>query len=335
PGQPFVSSWEILESTRIFSDVMFFTAGLHGWKRQSHFARLSSKIRELNAERLFYLAPNPRTTCQIFRDRFFFRVVCGIPRCYGLKATDDWVGQRDDYGNPVTRPSEALRLLQVVEEATTNGRSNGHLRFDLPVTDREKAKVEAFWRESKLNPCGFTIAFGLGSKMPSKIWPLERYIQLAKRLLQQFSSSTMMVVGGSDDLERSESFCKEVGANAVSAAGRFSVLESAEALRRCSLYVGNDTGVMHLAAAIGTPCVAIASARSYPGMWDPSGQHNVVLRKNVPCAGCLLSACEEHALVCLTTISVSEAYNTCLSALGRDDNVNYVKHRESSPTTKH
>jgi ADP-heptose:LPS heptosyltransferase len=84
------------------------------------------------------------------------------------------------------------------------------------------------------------------------------------------------------------------------------VREAATALKRCLLYIGNDTGTMHLAASLKVRCVAIFSARDLPGRWQPLGKHHIVLRKQVPCEGCMLVTCVEHGLACLAQIGIDE-----------------------------
>src|SRR5262249_26776447 len=58
-----------------------------------------------------------------------------------------------------------------------------------------------------------------------------------------------------------------------------------------TLLVCNDSGVQHLAAAVGTPCVSIFSAHDMPGKWNPYGEDNVVLRASVECHPCYLTLC--------------------------------------------
>ena len=82
--------------------------------------------------------------------------------------------------------------------------------------------------------------------------------------------------------------------------------QSAALLDRCKLFVGNDTGTMHLAAAGGLPCVALFSARDEQGKWDPMGGPHHVIRKSVPCAGCMLVQCVERDRLCLRLIEVDE-----------------------------
>ena len=64
---------------------------------------------------------------------------------------------------------------------------------------------------------------------------------------------------------------------------------------------------MHLAAAVGTPCVAIMSALDWPGRWVPYGQGHIVLRRSVPCEGCLLKVCDKEGMRCLKEIEIDES----------------------------
>ncbi len=97
----------------------------------------------------------------------------------------------------------------------------------------------------------------------------------------------------------------------VNAAGKLTVRESAAALQQCHLYVGNDTGVMHLASAVETACVAIFSAQDWPGRWYPYGNKNVVLRKSLPCEGCMVRMCPKENIDCLKQISVTDVLKAC------------------------
>src|SRR5262249_38222838 len=99
------------------------------------------------------------------------------------------------------------------------------------------------------------------------------------------------------------------------AAGALSVRASSMALRNCVLYLGNDTGTMHLAAAAGTPCVALFSARDWPRAWDPHRVPSPGFRTTVVCEGCYLVECVERANECLTRITVEEVVGGCEALL--------------------
>jgi ADP-heptose:LPS heptosyltransferase len=82
------------------------------------------------------------------------------------------------------------------------------------------------------------------------------------------------------------------------------------------LYLGNDTGTMHLAASVGTPCVAIFSALDLIGRWHPFGTENEVFRRSVECEGCFSPTCFNKNK-CLDLISAGEVYEACVRILDR------------------
>jgi ADP-heptose:LPS heptosyltransferase len=157
------------------------------------------------------------------------------------------------------------------------------------------------------------IGFGPGSKWPSKIWPEERFASLGQRLMAE-KDVFPIVFGGREERELGQRLVDKWGRGG-NAAGRLSVRQTAAALKRCRLYVGNDTGTMHLAAAVGTSCVVVMPALDWPGHWYPYGAGHAVLRRRVPCEGCLLRECKKEGMRCLKEISVADVYEACLAKI--------------------
>ncbi len=309
PGRDYVSSWEILERTGIFSSVATYDANVSMWSGWPGRLRLALQIRRLQPERLYYLAPARRTIAQIRRDAFFFRTLCGIKDVIGMPESESVIMPRDAHGKPERLEAEYDRLFRLA------GGTGPASRFDIPISEREKASIDLIWRDHKLNSSGEVIAMAPGAKYQAKRWPADRYLLLGKQLLAAVPDSSILLVGGREDSNVCAEVNRGLGSRAVYLAGRLTVLESGELLRRCSLYVGNDSGPMHLAAISGTPCVALFSARDNPGIWEPFGDNHIILRRDVPCAGCLLTECEENALRCLTEIGVEDVLQACVSLL--------------------
>jgi ADP-heptose:LPS heptosyltransferase len=88
-------------------------------------------------------------------------------------------------------------------------------------------------------------------------------------------------------------------------AGKLTIYGSAAVLEHCITYIGNDTGTMHLGGMVGVPCVALFSARDYPGKWEPYGEKHRIIRKDTDCAGCMREVCSRNN-DCLMRISVDE-----------------------------
>ena len=109
---------------------------------------------------------------------------------------------------------------------------------------------------------------GAAPHRPAKRWPAERYGQLAARL--HGCGTLPVVVGGAADAPLARVIRASCPA-ALDLTGRTGLAELGGLASRAALAVGNDTGPMHLAAAVGCPCVALFSAESDPGLTAPRG----------------------------------------------------------------
>jgi ADP-heptose:LPS heptosyltransferase len=158
-----------------------------------------------------------------------------------------------------------------------------------------------------------SVGVGVGSKMQSKRWPLERFEEVLQQLIDS-RDITPVFFGGPEDTEAAEQLIHKLG-RGLNACGQLSLRGSARALQDCRFYLGNDTGTMHLAVAAGIKCVAIFSARDVPGKWYPYGEGHKVHRVPVDCEGCMLYECHEQGRKCLLAIQPEEVYNSCVELL--------------------
>ncbi len=280
------------------------------------YGRLLATLRYHAFDQLVYLPPTRRTPAEVERDLRFFRLA-GIRTILGA----DWeppqpAAPQAASARPLQpQPLEAQNLL---DRLAASG-------LPVPVLDASRADVGttaatrrdvASWIDRQPD-CGRRtwIGLGIGSKMPAKQWPVDRYQQVVAQLIRDVDLWPV-VFGGPEDRLQAESLVARWGRGYV-AAGQLTLGQSAAALERCALYLGNDTGTMHLAAAADVPCVALFSARDWPGKWFPLGSHHIVLRKPLECEGCLLVACADRDNECLRRISVAEVYQACRQLLAR------------------
>ena len=156
------------------------------------------------------------------------------------------------------------------------------------------------------------IAVAPGSKWESKIWNENRFYELVSELIRE-KDIFPIIFGGVEDKEKGDRLINrwQTGANA---AGELTLRPAAAAIARCQLYVGNDTGTMHLAAAVNTPCVGIFAAIDWENRWHPFGKNHTIIRKKVACEGCLSPISFNHNR-CLDLIEVKEVYQACVKTL--------------------
>lgn len=298
---------DILEGSGLFHDYMLFEGDHHDygrdppwWRKWLGVLRLVMALRARRFDLAVYLAPSARDPAQTRRDLLFFRLA-GISTVLGVDAqpglTDPATGQ------PL---KESQRLLGRLAGTVAWPDNPAQARCDLALGEPDHAAVSQ-WLSARgpddASPRPW-VAFAPGSNLPSKLWPAERY-EAVGRLLIQRHGIWPVVVGGPEDRGVAAKLIQAWGCG-TDAAGHLTVRQSAALLDRCKLFVGNDTGTMHLAAAGGLPCVAVFSARDEPGKWEPMGGPHHVIRKPVPCAGCMLVQCDEQDRLCLRMIEVDE-----------------------------
>lgn len=127
----------------------------------------------------------------------------------------------------------------------------------------------------KIDPALIAIHPGSGSN--AKNWPLQRFVELATRLLGAEESRRLLLVGGEADEDRIEESASALPAEKVRVLKNLPLPELASALQNCALFIGHDSGVSHLAAAVGAPCLLLFGPTD-PAIWAPANPQVRVLR---------------------------------------------------------
>ncbi len=271
--------------------------------------RLRREIRELRPQVLIYLAA-PRGIRQAQRDAVFFRM-CGIPRIIGLPLTQDLQENRWDAQRQMAEP-EAHRLTRCLSEIGPFN-LDAPPSWDLLLTDDEHRTAESVLAplQSQL-----FVAVSVGTKMQSKDWGVENWGGVLERIHAEYPGYGLALVGAGSEASASEKAARRWGGKLVNLCGALTPRETAAVLERATLFLGHDSGPMHLAEAVQTPCVAVFAALRPPGVWFPYGrQHRVVYHK-VECANCGLDTCIVQGKKCITSITVDEVMKEVQHLLG-------------------
>jgi ADP-heptose:LPS heptosyltransferase len=176
-------------------------------------------------------------------------------------------------------------------------------RLQLTAEDHDGA---ARWWEAHDLGDGCVVAMHPGSGSPAKNWPAECFGALARYLRRERGAHVALLSGPADESAVSEVQRQLDGQNCI-LLHTLPLSLVAAILGRCQAYVGNDSGVSHLAAAVGVPTVAIFGPTD-PDVWGPRGPSVRVVRGSAPCAPCDAEqrrSCRQR--VCLETVSVDLA----------------------------
>lgn len=265
---------------------------------------LALRIRLFRPDVLVYLMA-ARGVPAARRDRLFFRWVCGIPQAVGIPLTADMQACRlNADGEQEMECSRLARNLSELGEAHLEDPAS----WDLRLGPAEAAVADSLLEPLRNVP---SVAVSVGTKVQAKDWGRNNWRALLHRVAEEHPGHGLVMVGAAEEADASE-FAAEGwrsvhGAGpVVNLCGRLTPRQSAAALHCAKLFLGHDSGPMHLAAAVQTRCVAIFAARNKPRMWFPYGEGHQVLYHRVDCWGCGLETCTEQKRKCLLSITVDE-----------------------------
>ena len=194
--------------------------------------------------------------------------------------------------------NEVTRLLNIVTDYAIDGKPI----FPLPLVGTNSAAVEEILRGEGISGRQI-VAIAPGAKRSTNRWPAEWFAKIGK-VISVMGYATL-VVGGDSDKEICLWVANAIGAESKSVAGSLSLPEFSELLKRCCLFIGNDSGPQHLAAAVGIPCISLFSSWQLKGKWHPFGPDNVVIQKPVSCHTCFLEECP-YDNMCIKLIQVQD-----------------------------
>jgi lipopolysaccharide heptosyltransferase II len=198
------------------------------------------------------------------------------------------------------------------------GVDSGRRDANIRVSQEDVEYVDRFFRDhgQEISPPVVAIHPGTSPRTPYKRWALANYSELADRLVEQLGASVLFTWGPGERPMVDEVRGQMQRGSLVAPETR-SLKQLAEILRRCTVYVGSDTGPMHIASLVGTPVVGIY------GPTDPSvnapyeGTPHVIVRKDLPCSPCRNRRCKDVKCVkAITSQDVLDAVKTLLGMRG-------------------
>ena len=162
---------------------------------------------------------------------------------------------------------------------------------------------------------GPRVAVAPFSRWRSKNWPAASFAE-AMRLLATERDARLYLIGGPGDREGADAIVREAGVPAANLCGRLSLVQSAGLLAKCAALLTNDSGPMHVAAALGVPCVVPFGPTS-PDRTGPWGKGHAVLRAPGACAlaPCRKRDCPRGDGACLAAVSPRRAVDALLGVL--------------------
>ena len=233
----------------------------------------------------------------------------GIPRRIGYKRDARGILLSDAIAVPregQIPAHECYYYLELLRRAGLIAAYNEISEIRLRVDERAIASAEQKLASLAPGTARFRVAFAPGAAYgAAKCWAPERFAALADRLIDEFAAD-VIIFGAPAEAEVARRISAAMRHKPINLAGHTSIGDLPALLSACHLFVGNDSGAMHVAGAVGLPAVGIF------GSSDPTGTSPVtpkfkLVQHKVECSPCFLRRCPiDHR--CMTRIEVADAY---------------------------
>ena len=150
---------------------------------------------------------------------------------------------------------------------------------------------------------------------PAKRWPADRFAETIKLVSAQLPDARWELYGAPAEKELGEKMAARVQVPCNNLVGKTTLTELIAHLKRCTLLITNDTGTMHLAAALGVPTVSIFGSTE-PNATGPLGENHTIIRKKIACSPCFERECPLGHYQCMTSIQPTEVAAAAFKMLG-------------------
>ncbi|MEO3407484.1 glycosyltransferase family 9 protein [Mucilaginibacter sp. CAU 1740] len=296
----------ILGTGYFFDRTINYPVGTRDWKV---LLDLIKQIRALKIDTVVNITP-VRSKKAILRDKLFF-MAAGVKRLIGFDVLEEDI-------NVVTDPQtgvnewEAKRLarrIKVLGDIDLEAPQNWDMRLTPAETNAANTYFDLVAQGSPV------LAISLGTKNQANDWGLINWQALLIQLSGILLNWKLIIIGAPDETVLADACLESWGREGINLCGKTTPRISAALLKRVSLFIGHDSGPLHLAACSGVPCVGIYSARNMPGQWFPRGKNNQLLYKLPECAGCGLETCIEKQKKCILSISVNNVQQAALKII--------------------
>ena len=208
------------------------------------------------------------------------------------------------YSKPVPVPSLEMHA---VDRYLLVAKAVGAVAFGTPefcfrISQSDHDQVDRLLSRSGVAPGTSWVAMNVSARWPTKRWPAESFAEVADRL-QQEGHGSVVLIGGPGERAKVAAVTGQMKTPAIDLTGATTVGLLPALLRKASLLITNDSGPMHIAAAVGTPVVALFGPTSAL-LTGPYGAGHSVLTGNVSCRPCFSRTCSNVLpLECLRAVS--------------------------------
>ena len=243
-----------------------------GMRNPKELWALAKALRALKTDTMIYLSSRGNTLSSVYRNYVFFRL-CGFRNIIGAPFTRDLLDTRTDPKTGIME-REAHRLARCLAALGPIDIEDPSV-WDLHLTPEEHAAADAFltWGEQPF------IGLNTGGKDAEKDWGDDHWTELLAKLAPTVPYP-LVFVGAPDDIARADRLGGLWPHGYLNGCGVLSPRQSGAVLQRARMFIGHDSGPVHLAGAVGTACVGLFGGFDPAARWHPVGAQHRILHEN-------------------------------------------------------
>jgi heptosyltransferase III len=307
-GGKTVQAEVLLAPCGLIDGALQYPVPLRGWR---NILALYRSIRAFQFDVLYYLCPEKRIANMV-RHYLFFKL-CGVREIEGMPWARNRRTPRPLKGGLIWE-SEASRLLRNIGAQQEASAPNFKDR-SLDLSAAERGAAQRLIREVP----GFDqfIAVSVGGKVPIKDWGDGNWSKVLSNLSVAHPGLGAVFVGSQDEWARNESLSTAWVGPRSNTCGRMTPRETAALIEKAVLFLGHDTGTLHLAAAVGTRILGVYCARDVPGKWYSDNPGDRFFYNRCACFNCGLTKAADcpNQLLCMASHKTDQIVQAATQAL--------------------
>ena len=174
------------------------------------------------------------------------------------------------------------------------------------LSDEDREYADCVFQSHELTSDSLTMGLFPGAGWRSKRWPAERFAAIGDLAAREYEAR-VVVFGGPGEADIVDDVARSMKTSPVLMKDRVTLRQLGAMIEKCSLFLSNDTGPMHISVAVKTPTIGLFGPGNHIG-FQPIGEKHTLIRRDMPCSPCkrFTGKCKDN--ICMKAITVDEVW---------------------------
>ena len=218
---------------------------------------------------------------------------------YGITGGGFLLNKMLSYEKDIHEVDRNLKLIKELDCSVVNR------RLQIYYSQADKESILNLLEREHVGKNDILLAVHMETGYPSKLWKTDRFVQLLQEMNKR-DYGKIVLVGEGKNVNGFHNVHGRLGFNYINTIGKLSISKLAVLLERCAVLISCDSGPVHVATAVGIPCIVLFSGTNNVKQWGPFGNINRVIYKDVECSPCEMRVCPRDTHLCMDMIKVED-----------------------------